>query len=265
MPLSTARPFLISPPFGTYLHHARAYSVRGSFTRHPRPGRLGQVLRTVRPVPGGWINKIGLRNPGVLTVRDCAADEILSLAPIDGNEEEWEFFVRYLKSQTAVLRSVRAELNVSCPNTDHPVPALPSPRQMRELADLGSWTPKSAVIFKLQPLPSSIEAAQRLAEMGARYIHLSNTYPSPVGGISGDALREVNLPLVDRVASLLAREHSNVDIIAGGGIKAQEHVEAYRRAGAVRFSLATAWAWPPRALAVLRQRTAIENFEAAIE
>jgi len=51
MPLDPDRPFLISPPAGTWFRHRRAYSVIGSFTREIRPGRLSRIVRTVRPVP----------------------------------------------------------------------------------------------------------------------------------------------------------------------------------------------------------------------
>ena len=57
----------ISPPFGNYIHLNNATSIKGSFTLHPRPGLLMQILKTLRYsyTYGGWVNKIGLRNKGI--------------------------------------------------------------------------------------------------------------------------------------------------------------------------------------------------------
>jgi dihydroorotate dehydrogenase len=171
--------------------------------------------------------------------------QIISVAPIVGDDAEWEYFAAYLTRPYRCGRPLVVELNVSCPNTEHEPPPIPSAGQLRRLLEQDNLT----VIFKLQPLPGSVDIAARLVDVGARYLHLSNTLPSPVGGISGAPLREVTLPLVERVALLLS---PNIEIIAGGGIYAPEHVRAYRDAGATRFSLATAWFWPPRALRVMR-------------
>lgn len=51
--LDPDRLFLISPPFGSYFRHGRAYSMLGSFTTEPRPGRTGQVLRRCDRCPAG--------------------------------------------------------------------------------------------------------------------------------------------------------------------------------------------------------------------
>lgn len=251
MTLSPDRPFLISPPFGSYFRSARAYSVLGSYTENARPGRTRQVLQTVRPVPGGWINKIGLRNPGwdslsVAPVYDPC--KIVSFALIDGDDREWVALTNYLV-RNSYLRTI--EVNVSCPNTDHPIPALPSENRIRKLLDLDNLSPLT-VIWKLPPLPSSIAAASRLAGLGARHIHMSNTLPSPIGGISGAALREVNLPLVESIARFIGSPEL-CEVIAGGGIYSRDHVRQYRDAGATRFSLATAFFWPPLAYSVIHK------------
>lgn len=247
--LSPDRPFFISPPFGSYFHNEKAYSVRGSYTRFARPNRFKQILRTVRPVPGGWINKIGLRNPGMLTVREWPDNEVMSLALIDGDKTEWDHVVDYALARTGVMRSTMPnpvfEFNISCPNTNHPVPAMPDKVQVRSLV----CHDRPTVVFKLQPLESSISAAVQLADWGVTYLHFSNTLPSPIGGISGAPLREVNLPLIEKVRNALVSYP--VEIIGGGGIYSVDHLRQYRDAGAVRFSLSTAWVWPPRALRII--------------
>ena len=61
--------YFISPPFGNYLHfnNADCISIRGSFTLQPRDGLWLQILKTLRYSwkEQGWINQIGLRNPGI--------------------------------------------------------------------------------------------------------------------------------------------------------------------------------------------------------
>lgn len=250
--LSPDRPFLISPPFGNYLRSRSAYSVLGSYTAEARPGRLGQILRTVRPVPGGWINAIGLRNPGMDSLPQYKRvdangpfqdHQIVSLAPLA--DTDWHRIERWLDERR---QRVTIEINISCPNVDEH-PPLP-PRSIVERIAGGGAT----VIVKLPPLErQALAATDFFVEAGVHYLHLSNTLPSPIGGISGRALRGVNLPLVERIATVVAGwSDDQVEIISGGGIYNPEHLRQYRDAGATRFSLATAWFWPPRALNVIQ-------------
>lgn len=248
--LDPDRQFFISPPFGTWFTDRFAYSVLGSFTAEPRTGRLGRILKTVRPVPSdvgpAWINKIGLRNPGIGSLprykrRDADGpfreNEIVSLAPLA--DVDWHAFERWLDER---FSSVRVEFNVSCPNVDeHPV--FPNAGQLRHLL---ANCPDA--IFKLPPTRHAPDAAARLHDAGVRYVHLSNTIPSPIGGISGAPLREVNLPLVEAVA----RGRPSLTVIAGGGIYEPKHVSQYRNAGAERFAIGTAFFKPWRGHGVLR-------------
>ena len=59
--------FFISPPFGNYLNLNNTMSIKGSYTLEPRSGLLSQIAKTLRYsfVYNGWVNKIGLRNPGI--------------------------------------------------------------------------------------------------------------------------------------------------------------------------------------------------------
>lgn len=248
VPLDPDRPYHIAPPFGTYFTHPRAYSHLGSFTRLPRPGRTGRILGTVRPVPSdagpAWINKIGLRNPGIWEISSRSGyvvkkSHVFSLAPLEITD--WNAFERLLDS---FLGRLRVEFNVSCPNVDDH-PELPHDRQIgRILANC------SSAIFKLPPLPASVDVACRLFELGARYVHLSNTISSPIGGISGAPLREVNLPLVEAAARAAP---AGCEVIAGGGILSDDHIRQYADAGATRFSLGVAFFWPPRAYRAMRK------------
>lgn len=246
--LASDKPFFISPPFGSYIGHPRAYSVRGSYTRDARPGRLRQILRTVRPLgytaegePNGWVNKVGLRNPGWNSLPAVGNwPDIISLSPFE--ETDWHAIERWLdeRGQRPIV-----EINVSCPNIDEH-PSLPS--QIMSTRLMAAAT----IVWKLPPLlETHLTSACWLADLGAKYLHFSNTLPSQVGGISGRALREVNLEIVGDVCSSLTSYE--IEVIAGGGIYTSKHLQQYRDAGATRFSLSTAWFWPPRALRIMRE------------
>ena len=60
----------ISPPFGNYIHLPNTMSIKGSYTLNHRPGLISQIFKTLRYTDFNgkkmWINKIGLRNPGIL-------------------------------------------------------------------------------------------------------------------------------------------------------------------------------------------------------
>lgn len=250
MSLDPARPFHISPPFGTWFCARNAYNHLGSFTVEPRQGRLGRIIRTVRPVPSddgpAWINKIGLRNPGMSTlpgIKSVEGDypyrpgEIVSLAAV--SNKDWAAFEKWLDERLGV---VLVEFNPYCPNLDEHA-SLPSTRQLKRLLTL---CPDA--IFKLLPSPKSIDDAVKLFDQGVRYVHLSNTIPTPIGGISGKPLMKINLPLVEELAHSLP----SLEIIGGGGIYSWDDVITYRNAGARRFAVGSAFFWPPRGRRILR-------------
>ena len=72
--------YFISPPFGNYLDLNHITSIKGSFTLFPRPGLISRVIFTLRYsfINEGWINKIGLRNPGI--------DYAISVAILEAKE-----------------------------------------------------------------------------------------------------------------------------------------------------------------------------------
>jgi dihydroorotate dehydrogenase len=231
----------IAPPFGTYFRPKGAIPVLGSFTPRPRPGRTGQVLRTVRPVPGGWVNAIGLRNPGVGALR-CRYQPgiVYSLAGI----EDGDWSLLYHALWTFQWPAYDLELNLSCPNVHEYGP--PTRGELEAFTTL----PNAHISAKLPPdLPAAIELTARCLEAGIRLIHLSNTLPSPVGGVSGAPLRKVNLPIVAEIA----RRYPQAEVIAGGGIYNESHARAYLHTGAKHLSLGTVWMNPLRGWRLYRR------------
>ena len=55
----------IAAPFGNYIKTKNTISVSGSWTIEKRTGRIIQIAKTLRYTKRGWVNKIGLRNPGL--------------------------------------------------------------------------------------------------------------------------------------------------------------------------------------------------------
>ena len=90
--------FFINPPFSNYLNLPNTISIKGSYTLERRDGLLSQIFKTLRYSLeyGGWVNKIGLRNPGIdYGITKYKPNNILSLALLnvsDTNTQLDSFF-----------------------------------------------------------------------------------------------------------------------------------------------------------------------------
>lgn len=219
-PTKTPKRFLISPPFGNWITHQNCTRVMGSYTLQRRGGLLLRVLKTLRPLRDGWVNDIGLRNPGIRSVTRFRHDRIYSLVGL--SDAEWDGMLGLFPAFQ------RIELNLGCPNV-HKYGILP--------ATLRAYTRFNPVIAKLPPTLHCVEMADMAVDCGVKALHLSNTLPSERGGISGYPLKRINLTLVSAVRA----RHPTVPIIAGGGIYNPWDVTDYWYAGADAFSLSTVW------------------------
>ena len=79
----------INPPFGNYINFPKTISIKGSFTLEPRSGLFSQILKTMRYSfhNKGWVNKIGLRNPGLVwALNKYTNNDILSIAILQEEE-----------------------------------------------------------------------------------------------------------------------------------------------------------------------------------
>jgi len=76
------KPLVVSAPFGNYIQPDGCTATLGTFTAASRPGRLWRILKTVRYYPRlrAWVNKIGLRNPGIGWVENKVAAGKLDLS-----------------------------------------------------------------------------------------------------------------------------------------------------------------------------------------
>ena len=81
--------FFIGPPFGNYIYLPYTIPIKGSYTFEKRPGLFTQIIKTLRYDfdKGGWINKIGLRNPGLdYAIENYNHSHIVSIAVLNKKE-----------------------------------------------------------------------------------------------------------------------------------------------------------------------------------
>ena len=103
----------INPPFGNYFTFKDTISIKGSYTLEPRTGLIMQIIKTLRYSfeYSGWINKIGLRNPGIdYAIKNYTKNTIISVAIL--NKEDIPKLIK------KIPEDVNIELNISCPNAE---------------------------------------------------------------------------------------------------------------------------------------------------
>lgn len=242
---------IIDPPFGSYFNLEGALPVYGTFTSVPRPGRFRRVLLTVRPVNGGWINQLGLRNPGLQSYIDScklARAGAAALPPhivsIHGfSTNDWLFILDHLANcyHGSYRHECIVELNASCPNViDDTIDYTKVFRTAHTFFE--------SVIVKIGPTPADYRrAAEALAE-GINAIHCGNTWPTPVGGVSGPPLKPHSLAMVQQVRQ--GAPPATV-IIASGGITEFGDIVDYANAGADYVGVASLLLMPWRRFTVL--------------
>ena len=235
----TCQPTILSAPFGNYIQPAGVTATLGTFTAQARGGRLWQILKTVRYYRrlGAWVNKMGLRNPGMTWLVDKVAagkvDVRDKLVSIHGfTPEDWQ----QLLKQVTQIAPLGVELNMSCPN----VGAIHWPKTL--FADaMATGVP---VVVKLPPIRYEQMVEQALAAQ-VKVFHCCNTLPVAGGGMSGRPLKPLALQCLQAI-----RQQPGADqltLIGGGGIFAPADVDDYVAAGANHVALGTV-AMDPRLL-----------------
>lgn len=227
--------FLISPPFGNYFSHPEATRIRGSFTLNRRRGLIWNTLKSLRPTKDGWVNRIGLRNKGLVNLkRPLDHEDIWSIVGMEA--DDWEKMYDILVWHRQHLLTL--EVNLGCPN----VHEYGIPQNV-----LAKFAEHFWVIAKLPATNKVDEVAKMAVDAGVHYLHCSNTLPTSRGGESGRRLKYYNLPVVERIASA----YPWIPVIAGGGIYEPQDIIDYEKAGAKHFSLSTAWFKPWRASGII--------------
>jgi len=211
----------ISPPFGKYLKFKKAISINGSYTLNPRRGLLIQILKTLRYSYkySGWVNKIGLRNPGIQQAIDYYDNSsVISIALLEEGE-----IPQIIEK---IPKHMNIELNISCPNAGKKMIDVGIEKFLNEER---KWC-----ILKL-PLTISMDKIDEYYRLGFRQFHCCNTYPVEEGGVSGRYLMPHSLRLIERINE----KYDDVVIIGGGGIQSKEDIEKYSNAGAKYYSIST--------------------------
>ena len=211
--------FFIAAPFGNYIKPKGCIPVAGTFTLNARGNRFLAVAKTLRynSAQGGWVNKLGLPNPGI---REGLKKNptVISIAEIDKGD--------FQRLNVLIPENQSIELNLSCPNLDKKL-SWESAR---------SFTPNTRkwCIAKMSPLTTPEEIKFVVEHLSITQLHFSNTLPTIRGGLSGPMLRGYTTELIELARS----EYGNsVEIIAGGGVSDFGSVTDYLSSGANHISL----------------------------
>jgi dihydroorotate dehydrogenase len=219
--------FFINPPFGNYLNLPKTISIKGSYTLEPRSGLFTQIINTLRYSfeYNGWINKIGLRNPGLdYAINNYKkGDHIVSIAILNKNEIP--------KILNKIPNNMDIELNVSCPNAE---------KKMCNV-DLDKFLNPSRrwCIIKLSP-NTDTKLIDNYYNQGFRQFHCSNTIPINKGGLSGKSI----MPFSHFMIKYLKDNYDDVEVIGGGGITNVNDITKYTSFGADHFSASTVFFCP---------------------
>jgi len=232
--MDALKPLVISAPFGNYIQPRCATATLGTYTAAARAGRLWRIIRTVRYYPrlGAWVNKIGLRNPGIDHLRRAvksgkvrAEDKLLSIHGF--SPEDWWV----LLDRASEIGPMGLELNISCPNVGEM--SWP-PDLFRRATETGL-----PVIVKVPPVRYE-QIVDNALEAGVRWLHCCNTLPVPAGGMSGRPLLPISLRVVGEIRrTAQERGVDDLRIIGGGGVRGPVDAIAYRNAGADLVAVGT--------------------------
>lgn len=225
---------IIGAPFGNYFQYDGAMSTIGTFTLERRPGRLRRVIQTVRYYPGlkAWVNRIGLRNPGI-AMAGMADGKILSIHGF--NFDEWAKLIHACSSR---FPETLVELNVSCPNVTDDNQGGNFAIYDMAVNKLGACY----VIAKVSPI-GYMDEVRTAVSCGVEWVHLCNTLPTPKGGMSGKPLMAVSVQAVREVR----RQFPELIITGGGGVTSERDIDTYLDAGANHVAIASMlffpWNW----------------------
>ncbi len=204
---------------------------------HPRP----QIVE----VAGGWLNSVGLANPGLAAfiTRDLPYLRTLGIpivASIAGSTvEEYRLSVQVLEEEEGIAA---IEVNVSCPNVAEGMLFGTDPALTAEVVGALRGATRRPLFVKLTPNVTSITTVARAAvDAGADALCCVNTLAGlaidpqtrrprlggGMGGLSGPAIRPVAVRMVWEVVKAVP-----VPVIGAGGIATAADALEFFLAGA---------------------------------
>jgi dihydroorotate dehydrogenase len=249
----TVKNIILSPPFGTWLNLPWASSVIGTYTYRERPGnRIWQAIKTIRKVRHGWINRIGLKNPGLkhnisilLSEYENHIAHNIPIISLHGRND-WEWLELLLLLRQEKLTWLNIEMNISCPAEETEISKTIFEEFSKQCPNL---------IAKLPPTNQAEEYASMAYDAGIDWFHCSNTLPGKKGGYSGPMLKRHSLATIETVQKI----NPYIKIIGGGGIYEPQDVIDYYNAGAEKISLATVFFTPWKVNAVKEKAKELFN------
>ena len=270
--LSLRNPVLTaSGTFGNGLEYVKLIDVETlgaivskAVTLKPRIGnRQPRLLETA----AGMLNSIGLQNIGVKAlIQDVAPIWATWSVPVIVNlaGETVSDYARLAYELDDVPGVSGLELNISCPNVESGLEFGTDPNLAAVVTKAVRRETALPLIVKLTPNTERIaEVAKSVTDEGADSLTVANTFPAMAidadrqlpalgwgwGGLSGPALKPINLKLVYEIASVV-----NVPIIGCGGIMHGRDALDYLFAGATAVQVGTAtFCNPGAALDILQE------------
>ncbi len=228
-----------------------------SVTLEPREGN--PVPHTI-PSAAGWLNSVGLRNPGVagFIARDLpflrTLDRPIIISIAGGRIADYAEVAGLLGDEPGIAG---LEINVSCPNTDDGLEFGTDPTITGALVAAVRARTRLPLFVKLSPNVTDITLiARAAADAGADGLSLINTLAAlaidistrrgrlgtGIGGLSGPAIKPVALRMVWEVA-----QRVRLPIIGTGGIATAEDAVEFLLCGAHAVAIAAAVIDNPRA------------------
>lgn len=226
--------------------------VTKSISLEPREGYRNP---TIVAVECGYINAIGLANPGAKAflkelrkIKDQNQPVVVSLFAEDS--EKFGKLAKVFEGSCAKAY----ELNLSCPHAKGVGLEIGhDPKLVKKIVRCVKESSKKPIFVKISPnLPNIVEVAAAAERAGADAITATNTIramaidveaatpilSNKVGGLSGPALKPISLRCVYEIY-----EHVKTPIIGSGGIATWRDAVEYLLAGASALQIGSAVAY----------------------
>lgn len=250
--------------------------------------KVGNAWPTTAHTTGGWLNAVGLKNPGIEVVLEEKLSWLAThypTLPIVGSvagatEDEYVTVAQKMASATNVAL---LEINISCPNVAHgglafgtdPVVVEQLTRRIKAAVD-------KPIMMKLTPNVTDITVIAAAAERGGAdgftmintltglSFDLATRQPllaNGTGGLSGAALHPIAVRMIRQV-----RQQSRLPIIGVGGNFSAEDVLEMLIAGANAVQIGAATYGQPTActdiiadLPAVMEKYGIDSLQALID
>lgn len=210
--------------------------------------RVGNPRPTTAETTAGWLNAIGLKNPGIDNV---LAEKLPWLAtnypalPIIGSVAGGSFdeYVAVAKKMATAPNVKLLEINISCPNVAHgglafgtdPATVEKLTRQIVDVVDKPVFMKLTPNVTDIVPIAQAAEAGgangltmiNTLTGMGIDLATRKPILANGTGGLSGKAIHPLAVRMIHQV-----RQQTKLPIIGVGGVFTPDDVLEFYLAGA---------------------------------